>query len=80
MSVALRGLEGARVLFAVLLPVFFPTVCFIESARKKLGGCGDSGSYLHGKPGSSPRSQDAQQVQNAVCLEFNTEILAQLKP
>jgi hypothetical protein len=28
------------------LPVFFPTVCFIESVRKKLGGCGDSGELL----------------------------------
>jgi len=36
-----------------LLPVFFPTVCFIESARKNSEVAETHGSYLHGKPGSS---------------------------
>jgi hypothetical protein len=80
MGVPLRELEGARVLFAFLLPVFSRP--FVSSNRSVRNSevAETQGSNLHGKPDSSARSQEAQQVQNAVCLEFKTETLAQLKP
>jgi hypothetical protein len=36
MGVALRGLEGARMLFGVFVASVFPGSCFFESARKNL--------------------------------------------